>query len=61
MDDPVLDNLIELTILATYENRPLFPDILKEPIFYRKYFKRWVSEGLEERRASMPKSDLNKS
>ncbi len=50
-DDPVLLKLIEITVTSITENRPLFPGSpLNEPSFYRRYFKRWVQEGLEEAR-----------
>jgi hypothetical protein len=32
------------------ENRPLFLTILEEPVFYRRYFRKWVEEGMEEAR-----------
>ncbi len=56
IDDPVLDTLIELTLQSDTENRPLFPNLIDEPIFYRKYFKRWVHEGLLEYKATQPKA-----
>ncbi len=47
--DPVLLKLIEITMTSITENRPLFPGSpLEEPSFFRRYFKRWVQESLEE-------------
>ena len=50
-DDPVLEHLIELTITSLLEGRPLYQNILEEPDFYRRYFKKWVKEGLREHEA----------
>jgi hypothetical protein len=47
-DDPVLPLLIELATTSLLENRPLFPNPLHEPVFYRRDFRRWVENGLEE-------------
>jgi hypothetical protein len=47
--DIVLSNLIEITTYSKVSDRPLFSDPLVEPVFYRRYFSRWVVEGLEER------------
>ncbi len=50
--DLVLLRLVELTIADVQGSRPLFPGLIEEPAFYRKCFRQWVSEALEERRAS---------
>lgn len=47
--DPVLDFLIALTITDLVEGQQV-TNLLAEPHFYREYFRRWVREGLEERR-----------
>ena len=46
--DAILMDLLDLTIASINERRPLFQCVLDEPAFYRKYFKRWVEEALEE-------------
>jgi hypothetical protein len=50
-NDLVLIRLVELTIDADRSGRPLFPDLLTEPAFFRKNFRLWVSEALEEKKA----------
>ena len=50
-DDAVLRLLVELTAASITEGRPLFPNPLEEPAFFRKWFKLWVQEGLLERGA----------
>ena len=47
--DPSLRLLVELTAVSIAEERPLFPNPLEEPAFFRKFFKIWVREGLQER------------
>lgn len=47
-DDPVLPLLIGLAVTSITENRPLFPNPFDEPVFYRRYFRKWVEDGLEE-------------
>ncbi len=49
--DLVLLRLVDLTITAIQEERPLFPNLLEEPAFYRKNFRLWVREAMEERKA----------
>lgn len=44
--DPVLAVLIDITLASIQENRPLFPNLMDEPILYR-HFKEAVSRGLE--------------
>jgi hypothetical protein len=51
-DDVYLGRLIDLVVDSIVDNRPLFPDLFKEPIFYRKHFKRWVKDGIAERAAA---------
>lgn len=46
--DPVLAIIIDLTLEAERQKRPLFSDALKEPYFFGKYVKRWILEGIEE-------------
>ena len=47
--DVVLRLLVDLTAVSIVEGRPLFPNPLEEPAFFRKFFKEWVREGLQER------------
>ncbi len=49
--DVVLDRLIELAIEEDLEGKPLFQNLLEEPTFYRRYFKRWVREAIAEKKA----------
>ncbi len=49
--DLVLLRLVELTLSSIQEERPLFPGLIEEPVFFRKYFHLWVSEALEEKKA----------
>jgi hypothetical protein len=49
--DRVLMSLIELTLCEVRDGRTLFQSPLDEPVHFRKYFKRWVIEGLQERQA----------
>jgi hypothetical protein len=50
IDDLILAILLEVTVSSIVTDRPLFSNPLYEPDFYRKRFKRWVEEGLAERR-----------
>ena len=50
-DDLVLNDLIEITRTSIADDRPLF-SLMEEPTFYRRYFKRWVREALEEKNAT---------
>ncbi len=47
--DGVLRLLVDLTAASITEERPLFPNPMEEPAFFRKWFKVWVREGLVER------------
>lgn len=49
--DLILLRLVELTIAADHSGQSLFPNLLAEPAFFRKYFRLWVSEALDEKRA----------
>ena len=55
--DPTLRLLVDLTAVSITEERPLFPNPLEEPAFFRKFFKVWVREGLQER-AKLNASEL---
>ena len=46
--DPALAILIEVTITSISEQRPIFFEPLNEPLMYRRYFKRWVADSLDE-------------
>lgn len=48
-DDLVLLRLIEMTVASIRSGRPMFPNVLDEPAFFRKYFRAWVEEALDER------------
>lgn len=56
IDDTVLAVLLEVTINSIVTDRPIFANPFIEPDFYRKKFRRWVEEGLAERR----KTEQNK-
>ena len=45
-EDYFLAVLIDLTVASIRENRPLFPNLMDEPILYRA-FRRFVQEGLD--------------
>ena len=47
-DDRVLDLLIDIVVSSIQDGRPLFPNVMTEPSFYRRYFRRWVAEALAE-------------
>ena len=49
--DASIGLIVELTVAAIQEDRPLFPNPIDEPIFYRRYIKRWVREELEQNTA----------
>jgi hypothetical protein len=49
--DYVLLRMVELTASSIRSDRPLFPSLLDEPVFYRRHFHHWISEAMEERRA----------
>ena len=50
-DDPVLAALIEIARLDTTPNRPDVRTIMEEPIFYRRFFKKWVQGAIGEQKA----------
>jgi hypothetical protein len=49
--DLVLLRLVEITIYSIHNDRQVFPSLIQEPVFYRKNFRVWVSQALEEKRA----------
>ena len=60
--DLVLLRLVELTIASDQESRdnlcrPLFSSVLQEPVFFRKHFRLWVIEALEEKRTLDAQAD----
>jgi hypothetical protein len=59
--DAVLAQLVELVLEEEIEKRPLFPNLLDEPVFFRRYFRRWVTEALKEKQSigDATKNDLN--
>lgn len=44
-----LSILIEVTLLEVLEGRPLFPNPMDEPIFYRRHFKAWIKNALVDK------------
>ncbi len=58
--DPVLASLLELAIHSILNDRPLFANLLEEPAFYRRYFYRWIKEGIEEVRKVNEAAEKNR-
>jgi len=50
LDDPVLATLVELALIEIDEGRFCFPNPRTEPVFWRRHFRKWVKEAIEERR-----------
>jgi len=50
-NDPVLGILVDLTLSAKMEGRPLFQNLVQEPILYR-HFKRMVMSALDIMKAT---------
>ena len=50
--------MLELAVYSILNDRPLFDQPLDEPAFYRRYFYRWVKEGIEEVRNMTTRSDV---
>ena len=48
-EDLVLAHLIEITRASIIEKRPVFSNLMEEPIFYRRHFVRWVIEAISEK------------
>ncbi len=48
--DSVLGQLLEVTRAAIIESRELFRHPMEEPVFFRRYFKRWVREAIEQKK-----------
>ena len=46
--DLILSLLIELTLRNVQEGVPIFNNALDEPVFWRRYFRQWVQEGINE-------------
>jgi hypothetical protein len=57
--DAVLGLIVELIVTSLQAERPLFPNPLDEPIFYRRYLKRWVEEELEQEQAIASKQEAD--
>jgi hypothetical protein len=47
----VLAHLLEITRTSIYEKRPIFNSIMEEPAFYRRFFKRWVKDEIDQEMA----------
>lgn len=58
--DLVLLRLVELAVTAIRTERPLFPSIIQEPVFFSKYFQVWIREALEERDKLASEDELEK-
>lgn len=50
VDDPSLALLLNLSAKEILSQRYMFPNPLDEPVFYSRYFKRWVEEGIKSLR-----------
>lgn len=50
-DDMALSLLVETVLASINEKRPVFSTIAEEPLFYRRFFYRWVKEALEDEAA----------
>ena len=38
-----------MTLLDIVDSRDLFPSPLDEPLFYRRHFRKWVSDAVAEK------------
>lgn len=47
-DDPILEQLVRLTLLEVVRGHRLYQSPLDEPYFFQRHFKTWVEEGLVE-------------
>jgi hypothetical protein len=47
-DDMVLMSLLDYTMTSLVEKRPIFPNLADEPVFYRRYFRKWVKDYIDE-------------
>lgn len=47
-EDIVLATLIRIVANSIDTERPLFPNPLKEPVFYARYFLPWVKAGVAD-------------
>jgi hypothetical protein len=47
----VLAQLVDITVRSIQSKRELFDNPMHEPVFYVRYFRRWVEEALDERNA----------
>jgi uncharacterized protein YjiS (DUF1127 family) len=45
----LLYTLVEIALEEITSGRPYFPSLRDESVFYRRYFKRWVEEAMQER------------
>jgi hypothetical protein len=57
--DKVLVLIIEMVIASIQSERPLFPSLLEEPVFYRRYLRKWVEEELELEQAMLKKQEAD--
>ena len=46
--DKVLATMLDIVVPAMQRGTPIFRDTMAEPSFYRRFFRRWVVEGLDE-------------
>ena len=49
-DDEVLYTVIEITLAEVLHGRLLFPNPFEEPSFYRRHFKKWVKNAVDNKR-----------
>lgn len=47
-EDKMLATVLDIATASITEGRPLYASVLDEPIFYRRYIKHWIEEGLKE-------------
>jgi hypothetical protein len=51
-EDSVLAFLVEVVRTSILDGRPIFSNILDEPVFFRKYFREWVSNQMNADQAA---------
>ena len=47
-EDVVLSLMIETAISSFQTGQPIFSTLSEEPLFFRRYFKRWVREAMAD-------------
>jgi hypothetical protein len=46
----LLGFLVDLVLQLDEEKRQLYPNALEEPYLFRKYIRRWIREGVQEKK-----------